>query len=295
MNNIYPVIIKNRHTAGQLAIMFCAILWSTSGLTIKLIDWHPAVITGGRCFLAIFVLLVMRPYLQPKKQPIKAIPLLSAGIWYAATMILFVNANKLTASANVIMLQYAAPLWACFMGWYFLKEKPQVEHWFALLFVGLGMFLVFYNGLAGGSLLGDSLALLSGIAFAANSIALRKHKDSSPVDVLIASYIICVMYSIPFFFLYPPHITTGSIIGILYMGLLQIGVASAFFIYGIKHVTAVQSMLTSAIEPVLNPLWVLIVTGEKPALLVIAGGCIIMSAVIFSSLMGRRRALQQNS
>jgi drug/metabolite transporter (DMT)-like permease len=67
------------------------------------------------------------------------------------------------------------------------------------------------------------------------------------------------------------------------MGIAQIGIASALFAYGIKRIPAVQAMLTSAIEPVLNPVWVLLATGERPGLSVITGGTIILSAIVFSS------------
>jgi drug/metabolite transporter (DMT)-like permease len=73
------------------------------------------------------------------------------------------------------------------------------------------------------------------------------------------------------------------------MGIVQIGVASALFAYGIKRIPAVQAMLTSAIEPVLNPVWVLLVTGERPALFVITGGAVIFTAIIFSSIISALR------
>ncbi|MDR0487104.1 MAG: DMT family transporter [Treponema sp.] len=276
--------------AGQGAILLCAVLWSTSGLFIKLLNWHPAVIAGSRSFLAAIFLLVLR---RKQDAPKKLLLLFASGFWYAATMILFVIANKLTFSANAIVLQYTAPVWACLLGWFFLKEKPHWEHWSALFFTGIGMFLVFAKGFAnsfgGGSFLGDCLALVSGITFAASSVVLRGHKDGNPLDVMICAHIICVFFSLPFFFIYPPEISTGSITSILFMGIFQIGAASALFVYGVKRIRAVQAMLTAAVEPVLNPIWVLLVTGEKPAPSVITGGAVIIAAVIFSSLLGKRR------
>jgi drug/metabolite transporter (DMT)-like permease len=281
---------KDQHIAGQGAILLCAVLWSTSGLFIRLVSWHPALIAGSRSFLAIFFLLAMRRLTRRKQPgPVKILPLFASGFWYAATMILFVIANKLTASANAILLQYTAPVWACLLGWFVVKEKPHWEHWAALPVVSLGMFLVFRSGLAGGALPGDCLALLSGFTFAANSVVLRRQRDENPADVMIAAHILCALYSVPFFFLFPPVIDAGNILCILFMGIFQIGAASALFVYGIKRVPAVQAMLTAAVEPVLNPVWVLLVTGEKPGLSVIAGGCVIVAAVVFSSLAGTLR------
>jgi drug/metabolite transporter (DMT)-like permease len=281
-------IQKEQRIAGQGAVLLCAVLWSTSGLFIKLVDWHPALIAGGRSFLATLFLLLLRPLSRGRfRSPVKIPVLAASGLNYAATMILFVIANKLTAPANAILLQYTAPVWACLLGWLFLREKPRWGHWVALVMVSAGMFLVFRNGLAGGSLLGDCLALVSGLTFAANSVVMRAQKDGNPADIMICAHIMTTAFSLPFFVMYPPPLTTGNIVRVLFMGVFQIGAASALFAYGIRRISAVQAMLTAAIEPVLSPIWVLLVTGERPAPQVIAGGGVIVSAVVVSSLVGR--------
>jgi drug/metabolite transporter (DMT)-like permease len=299
MNNL---IKKEHRLAGEGSILLCAVLWSTSGLFIKLVDWHPMVISGSRSVLAIFVLLALRfissgkksgAKLTLKEAPVKRLlTLIACGLCYAATMITFVIANKLTASANVILLQYAAPVWAALLGWLFLKEKPRWENWCALVLVCVGMFLVFANGLESGSVMGNTLAVISGIAFGANSVVLRARKDDNPADILIFSHIICVAFTIPFFFMYPPSLTANNILCISFMGIFQIGMASALFAYGIKRISALQAMLTCSIEPVLNPVWVLVVTGERPASSALFGGGIILAAVVFSSILSalRRRS-----
>jgi drug/metabolite transporter (DMT)-like permease len=299
--------LKENRLAGHGAIVLCALLWSTSGLFIRLLDWHPIVIAGSRSFFAARFFLGITFFSHNRKNAIacsfgqgpklprsfcirKNSILSYKGLWYAATMLLFVTANKHTASANAILLQYAAPVWAALLGWFLLKERPRWEQWCALAFVGLGMFLVFSGGLAANSLLGDTLALVSGITFAVNSVVLRAHalgaqNKSGPEDIILFSYLICTVFSIPFFFLHPPLITAANILCIVFMGFFQLGLASAFFAYGIKRVPAVQALLTSTIEPVLNPVWVLLAIGETPGLSVITGGAIIIASIVFSSVM----------
>jgi len=289
---------KEHPLAGQGAVFLCAVLWSTSGLFIRLVDWHPVVISGGRSILAAALLIIMRFSTTAKKSTVikfnfretltHAAALAACGLCYAATMILFVVANKHTASANAILLQYAAPVWTALLGWFFLKERPRWQHWCALALVCAGMYLVFSNNLQAGSMLGDVLAILSGIAFGANAVVMRMKKDNNPADILIFSHIICAVFSAPFFFLYPPSLTAGSLSCILFMGFIQIGAASALFAYGIKRVTAVQAMLTAAIEPVLNPVWVLLATGEKPGLSVIIGGAVIFAATLLP-MIGKQK------
>jgi len=274
-------------------------LWSTSGLFIRLIDWHPIVIAGSRSFLAALFMLALRLFFPGRTLNSKAVilktllkdapVLVVCGLCYAAEMILFVIANKLTASANAIMLQYTAPVWAALLGYFFLKERPRREHWAAMVLVGLGMFLVFQGGFAAGAFLGDILALASGITFAANSVILRAREDKNPADIMLFSHIMSAVFSLPFFFLYPPSLTPNSILCAFYMGIFQVGMSTALFAYGIRRIPAVQAMLTAAIEPVLNPVWVLLALGERPALSVIAGGGIIIIAVVLSSILSALR------
>jgi drug/metabolite transporter (DMT)-like permease len=218
-------------------------------------------------------------------------PLWAGAIVYALTMQSFVIANKLTTSANAIMLQYSAPVWAGLLGWILIREKPHWEHWGALVCVFGGLALFFKDGLSGGAFLGDSVALLSGVFFGAHSVFLRMQKDGNPSDSMLLAHVLNFGLSIPFLFLYFPVFEAPALTAVLYMGIIQIGCASLLFSYGIKRVNAVQAMLTAMIEPVLNPLWVLVITGEKPALSAVIGGGIIITAVVTSSVIGKNREL----
>ena len=274
--------------------MLTALLWSTSGLFIKLlieINWHPVLIAGSRSFLAAIFLLIIRIIFPPAKKENKssAFPLWAGALAYAITMISFIYANSLTTAANAILLQYTAPLWAALLGWYFNREKPHWEHWGAIALVTGGLLLFFRDSLDSGAILGNSIAVFSGLAFGATSVFLRMMKDGNPRDAMLLSHVITFAFSIPFFFLYPPEINTASILPVSFMGIIQIGLASLVYSYGIKKISAVQAMLTAIIEPILNPVWVLLVTGERPSLTAIIGGGIIIISVILSSLIGVRR------
>jgi drug/metabolite transporter (DMT)-like permease len=282
---------------GQGAVFCAAILWSTSGLFIKLINWHPLVIAGTRSFIAAIFLLTIRLVFPPRPGSGKNRlgPLWAGAVIYALTMMTFVTANKLTSSANAIMLQYSAPVWAALLGWLLVKEKPHWEHWGALILVMGGLALFFRDGLSSGHLLGDAVAVLSGVFFGAHSVILRMMKNANPRDSMLLAHILNAAVSIPFFIIYTPHFTVQTVTPIIYMGLIQTGCAAILFAYGIKRVSAVQAMLTAMIEPVLNPVWVLVVIGEKPSVSALIGGGVIIIAVAASSLIGKRRELRQTA
>jgi len=272
---------------GTLAMAGCAFLWSLAGVFIKLMDWQPFAIAGARSFIAALFLwaVIRRPRFSFSK-----VQVLSA-LAYAATMILFVFANKHTTSANAILLQYGAPVYVAILGSVLLKEKPRLEHWIALAVVCGGMVLFFMDSLGGGHLLGDLVAVIAGVTFAINIVLIRKQKDASPLDSLLLGHIFTALIAGAIsLFLPAPVITAKAIFAISALGIVQIGLAAVLFSYGIQRITALESILTAVIEPLFNPLWVFLATGEVPGLRSLSGGAVIIAAVLASSIVSVRRA-----
>jgi len=283
---------KGHPFAGQGAVLAAAILWSTSGLFIRLLDWHPVVIAGTRGFVAAVFLIVIRLLFPvPKNTAGKnfTFSFWASAIAHAFMVITFVSANTLTAAANAVLLQYSSPIWTALLAWWIIKEKPRWEHWGALVLVIGGLLIFFRDSLGSGALTGDALGVISGVFIAIHVVFLRKTKDGNPRDVLLAAHIIAAVISIPFLFLHPPELTASSVMPILFMGLIQQGAASLLFAYGIKHLSAIQAMLTSTIEPLCNPVWVFLFLAEMPSVSAIIGGALILIAVVFSSLIGNQR------
>jgi len=276
--------------AGQIAVLTAAFFYSTSGLFIKLVDMHPIVIAGLRSTIAALFLLTVR-MISPPKKAVKnpPIPLWGSAFVFAFTLFTFVTANKITTAANVILLQYSAPIWAALLGWLLIKEKPKWEHWMALVFVMGGLLLFFRDGLGSGALTGNILSVISGVLLGAHFVILRMMKDGDPRDAMLLGHALTAVLSIPFIFLYPPVLKLATVLPILFMGLIQMGLASLLLSYGIRHTPAIQAMLLSIADPMFNPVWVLLITGERPSASALVGGAIIISAVVASSIIGFRR------
>jgi drug/metabolite transporter (DMT)-like permease len=178
-------------------MLLCVLCWSTSGLFIKLIDWHPMVISGLRSAIAaLFMLTVNGKKLfaqqpaagkTPGKAPGAAL-ILAAALCSAATKILYVLANKMTSPANAILLHHSAPIWAAFLGWLLIGERPGIRKWLSLLLMSGGLVLFLVNGLRLGSLPGDCVALAAGVCFGAGMVFLRMNKDGSPALCLFLSH-----------------------------------------------------------------------------------------------------------
>ena len=272
----------------------CAALWSTAGIFIKVIPWNPLLIAGARSLIAsIFLLAWLR-----KPRFTWSFAQVAAAVLNAATMMLFVYANKATTSANAILLQYSTPVITAIAGALILRERPKIEEVLAFVFVviGIGVFFIGGKGLGGGSLWGNIAAAATGLTFGLYFVFMRMQKDGSPIESILLSHWITAAITLPAALFFPgPVVSPRAILAILALGILQVGFASVFFAWGIKRVTAVQAVLVSVIEPVLNPVWVFLFIGEMPGPTALVGGFIIVAAVTTASVIGARRKAERQS
>lgn len=279
-------ILLRDKLSGVLAVAGTALLWSTSGMFIKFIPWNPFAIAGARSLLAsIFLLLIIRkPRLRFSFYQV------AAALANAATMLLFIAANKYTTAANAIFLQYTCPIATALLAAPILKEKTKLEHWIAIFLTLIGMIVIFLDKLGTGHIVGNILALSSAFTFSLVFIFMRKQKDGLPLEsFLLSHWITAVVGSAIALFLPLPVLTLPATGAIITMGVIQMGFSSVLFSYGIKRISAISANLITIIEPVLNPIWVLIAIGEIPSVNTVIGGGIIIAAVIGTTLIGAKR------
>ena len=270
----------NNHRSSIFLLLLTALLWSTGGFLIKLVVWHPLAIAGGRSAIAAIVLWVFLKKPQFNWSPIQII----GALCYAATVILFVLANKMTTAANAILLQYTGPIYVALLSSWLLKERITKIDWLSIITAMFGMALFFLDSLSTEGMLGNIIAIAAGIAFAGLAISLRKQKEGSPTESILLGNILTAIIGIPFM------IDSGlpnneSIIGIVLLGTIQLGLPYILYAKAIKHVTALESVLIPVLEPLLNPLWVFMAHGEKPGTWANIGGAIVLIAILGRSVL----------
>ncbi len=294
------------------ALVICAVLWSTGGFLIKTIDWSPLAITGGRSGIAaLFMMLALRRkpvfYIAdaakadakngsvPKSKSFNSIDkkatlnLWLGAICYSLTMILFVVATKMTTAANAVLLQYTNPIWIIIFGPALIGEKNRKSDYLAVVGVLAGMILFFAEDIGGGSFMGNIIAIVAGVAMGFMSIFMRRQKDASPEDSFVLSHLITLLIALPFFFAKPLGNGIVGIACILALGIVQIGLPSIMYSIGISGESALTSMLISMIEPVMNPIWVMLIVHEVPSVSAIAGGVIILGTIIARGYIQNKR------
>lgn len=284
------------------ALVICALLWSSGGVLIKSVDWNPVAITGVRSLIAAFfmcfflhhkpIFFIRTTNTDEKKSTIDktaTINLWIGAVCYCLTMILFVCANKITTAANAILLQYTNPVWIILFGPLLLGEKNRKSDYMAVLGVLIGMILFFSDGLDGGRLLGNVLGIFSGVAMGFMSIFMRRQKNASPEDSFVLSHLLTFVISIPFCFTSKLQNPQVGIVCLLALGIIQIGIPSLLYSFAIARESALTSMLISMIEPVMNPVWVILIYQEVPTIGTVIGGVIILGTIVLRSFIQRAK------
>lgn len=265
-------------------LLLAAILWSLGGVLIKSIDWHPMAIAGGRSAIAIPLMLLCIGW--PKFSFSRA--QIGGAIGYALTVVLFVFATRMTTAANAIFLQYTAPIYVAIIGRWYLGERALRIDWLVIAIALGGIALFFLDRLSVSGFWGNIIALCSGLAFASVAIFLRKEKAGSPVTSIILGNVIVALAGAPF--MLQSSLGEGGVWRLALLGTLQLGLPYVLYAAAIKHVTALEATLIPLLEPVLNPLWVMLTLGERPGPWAVVGAAMVLGAVLVrGALMITRR------
>jgi len=274
----------NRNKAIIL-VLIAAVLWSTSGLFIKIIDLNPFTIAGSRGFIAAIMLLAL---INKRLSFNWSLPQVVGAFCYAGAMITFVVATVMTTAANAILLQYTMPIFTALFGLWLLNEKTSRFDWGVIFIVIGGMALFFLDELTIDGLWGNFIAILSAIFFAFLIIFMRMQKSGSPVETVILGNIITFVVCLPFIIQEPP--TGVNLLPLSYLGIIQLGLPFLLYSTAIKYVTAIDAVLIQTIEPLLNPVWVFLIIGEVPGSWAVVGGAVVLISVTIRNIYTGRKA-----
>ena len=276
---------RRRAREGQLAIVLAAVAWSTAGLAQRGLDADAATQVAGRAFFAAIALLLFVVAIE-RRRTVRAF--LGMGRWgLAMTVFLAISSGAFllalnhTSVANVLFMQAAAPMMAALLGWVLLSEPVDGRTWAALLLAGAGVAVMAAGSLDAG-LAAVGLPLLMTASFAAVIVIARHRRDVSMMPATCASQVLVVAACAPF-------VTLGSVgrgdwAILAALGVGQIGLGLAFLTIGARLIPPAQVALISLLEVVLGPLWVWLAYGERPSAATLAGGAIVVSAVVVQAV-----------
>jgi drug/metabolite transporter, DME family len=273
----------------RLLLFLAAFLFSTGGAAIKasgLTSWQIASFRSGVAALSVAILL-------PEARRIWHPRIFVVGVAYAATLVFFVLATKLTTSAQAIFLQSTAPLYLLLLAPWILRERVRTSQLVTVIAVAMGAILLLFGEQraalsAPDPVRGNWFGVLSGLAWALTMTGFRwlaKHggEIESPAAVVVAGNLVAFAACLPL--AVPVARATPVDVGvILYLGIVQIGFAYMALTRSIRHVPAVEATTLLLLEPVFNPVWTWLLYSEKLSSSALAGGGLILFATFGSSL-----------
>jgi DME family drug/metabolite transporter len=280
--------------AARLQVIAAAVLFSTGGAAIKataLDRWQVASFRSGAAVLAVLLLLP-----AARRRPSRTS--FVVGAFYAATLVLFVLATKMTTAANAIFLQSTAPIYVVALGPFVLREPVRRRDLLFLAILGAGLALFFVGReapqpTAPAPFAGNVLGALSGLAWALTLVGLRwmGREESgggagSATAVAVGNlfaFLACLPWALP---VQGAGARDGIIIA--YLGFVQIGAAYACLTAALRHVGALPATLLLFVEPVLNPVWTYLVHGERIGGLALLGGALILVVAFVKNLVDLR-------
>ena len=276
-----------KENKAMLQMLTCAALWSIGGLFIKLLPWNAFAIAGMRAFFAGLTLLI---YIAAKKYKIIVNKrTVSAGLCLGTLCCLFSLANKLTTAANAIVLQFTAPLFIVLFSALFFRSRIKRNDLIAVLCTMVGIALFFFDQLDGGKLVGNCVAILAGAVMAGMYMCMGEAKGAERFSAILIGQIVSMLISIPFIITTKPVLDATNLLYVVILGVLQIGVPYILFAKAAEFCPPLACSLLGALEPLLNPVWVLLFYGEKPGAWALVGGVIVVATVTLWCAFGNRK------
>jgi drug/metabolite transporter, DME family len=272
----------------RLALLAAGLLWSLGGLIIKSL---PVSAMGITFYRSLFAALCLIPLLRGKTLPKLTDSLIGIGM-YATLLFSYVASTQGTTAANAIFLQYTAPIYAMVFGPWLFREPANRRDLVTLVIAMFGMALLFFGSFQGGERVPLLLGALSGLMFGFFILWQRRLRYAHPIAVTTTNNLgvaviagLVLAYNQPADLGLPVRAVSDAVafrhLGTLVvMGALQFALPYVLFSYGLRGVGGVEASLLLLVEPLLNPFWVALGVREVPSTSTMAGGAIILGALV---------------
>lgn len=258
-------------TSANIILIIAALMWSIGGLFIKLVDLSPIAITATRSIAAALVFLI---YLKKPRWHWNRYFIIGV-LSYASMMLLYVFSIRLTTAANAIFLEFTAPIYVVVLGYFILNERITVFDILSMIVIFFGMTLFFIDELSFYGFWGNIMAAIAGVCLGIVTIIIRKEKESA-FQIVLMGNIVTAIVCIPFMFTGIQETVSTDWLIIFTLGIIQLGIPYILYTKALRHVQALDAILVSMIEPILNPFWVYIFIGEKMGEWALLGGFLVL-------------------
>ena len=283
---------------GAVLVACAAVCWSTGGLITRLVSTGPWTTSLWRSLFAALFLAVVLSMVRGRNifaqwreggQPVLRV---AGCMALASTCFIFSLAH--TSVANTLVLMSMGPYVAGLLGWVLLGERVALRTWLTMGVALAGAVVMVSDSYRRGTIVGDQLAILMAVSFATATVLVRRHPEIRMAPAAALATTLTALVALP---LADPLATTPRDVALLGLfGVGQFGAGFLLFMAGARLIPAAQSALIGMLETVLGPLWVWLVLNERPGTASLAGGALILAALLANTLLTiRPRRLAGNS
>ncbi len=287
------IAADRRHRLGLAGVVLAAFAASTAGILLRHIetaDGWQILFYRSLAFAGTVFLLVAARHRGQTPAAFRAIglPGMVVAVCLGGAFIAFIFALLLTTVAETVFILSASPVFAAAIGWLALRERVPPRLWLGMAATVLGIGIMMSGGFAGGTPIGALVALGACLGYAAAIVALRAGRsvDMMPATCLSGVFAMLVCAALVGDF----TIGARDLVLSLVLGAGQIGLQYILITICARVVPAAEIALIMLLEVVLAPLWVWIGVGETPGAMTLAGGGIVVAAVLGQTLIGLRQA-----
>jgi drug/metabolite transporter (DMT)-like permease len=275
-----------QHRRGRLFVALAAIAWSTAGLLQRELTVDVATQLAGRAIFAVvgvggYVAVAERGRVLHAFRAIGRGGLAIVALLAVSSASFFVALNYASV-ANVLFMQALAPIIAAVLGT-MIGDRVARRTWVAMAIALAGVSLM-VGGPGRPSAVGLTLSLLMAVSFAATLVITRHRRDVSMAPAMCLSQVAVFVLAAPF--AHPGQIGALDVTLLATLGIAQIGLGFIFLTIGGRLIPAGEVALITLLEIVLGPLWVWVFLSEGPGAATLAGGAIVLGAVLLQARGG---------
>lgn len=273
-----------------IEMLICATLWSIAGIFIKLIPWNGFAVAGMRSLIAggtfiVYMAIRRLRFVLNRKT-------LLAGVLSACVYTCFVCANKLTTAANAIVLQFTSPVFIVVFTALIYRTRIRKADAAVVTLTLLGIALFFFDQLQPGYIAGNFVAIAAGMFMAGMFMAVGELEAEQRFSGILIGQLLTFLIGLPFIIVTKPVFTTTAVLSILTLGIFQLGISYILYVKSTRYCPPLACCLLGALEPLLNPVWVLIFDGERPGVFALAGGIIVVVSITLWCIFGQKQAAE---
>jgi drug/metabolite transporter (DMT)-like permease len=291
---------ESSHRRALILMIIAPLLWSIAGVVTR--NLSPELQAHGRfeitfwrsLFAAAFVGAVLGFVRRDFAGALRRAGwpnIVSGGMW-ATMFVCFMLALTLTSTANTLIVLAVAPLLTTLLAWAVLRAPIAPRTWAAVGIAMAGIAWMFAGSLqieSPASVLGMLIAFGAPLASAVNVVLLKKR--GAQLDLIPAVFLggaISAALMLPF--AVPFIATPGDVALLALLGCFQLGLPCMLLVIAARSLSATEIALLALLEVIFGPLWAWLGAGEVPAATTLAGGALVVGALVLNELTGARRA-----